>query len=468
LGPRVDALDLLRGLAILGIFVMNTWTMSMPQEAYTNPATYSPDWILGQGFPDVGYALKPLTGVNYWTYFWVHMLADMKFITMFSIMFGAGIVLQSERARVKGKNPWTIHYLRMAVLLCFGLVHSFAFWYGDILTDYAICGLILGPLRLLPSAVLALAAILMISGVSGIDYVRTHQSDNVVMVKSRDAVNQIDQLQNKIRDGWDAKMLARGEDFMVNQYYNANDYELDIYQGTPDRNPLQNWWREVLGHRGKTSVVDHTTGFLDWVFPRCGGCILLGMALQKRRFFHGRWGAAAYALMAAVALPIGWTIVAKGIWYNDANRWNEDSLWHNGVEFNYWGSLFCTFGYMCVGVLFAMAAASRRWLNLALMPLRSVGRMALSNYLTQSVVGTTLFYGHGLGLFGKVSRFGLLPIVFAMWFAQLVASTIWLRYFRQGPLEWLWHSIVYWKWKSPLLPVELRRRALTSEEPAQA
>jgi uncharacterized protein len=67
-----------------------------------------------------------------------------------------------------------------------------------------------------------------------------------------------------------------------------------------------------------------------------------------------------------------------------------------------------------------------------------------------------------------LSRFELLPIVFAMWFAQLVASTIWLRYFRQGPVEWLWHSLVYWKWRSPLLPRELRGRALTSEEPAQA
>src|SRR4051812_33436970 len=103
LGPRVDSLDLLRGIAILGIFVMNTWTMSMPQYAYTNPASYSPEWVVGQGFPPfegnppLGATLMPLIGLNYWVFAFIHLLADMKFITIFSIMFGAGIVLQSER-----------------------------------------------------------------------------------------------------------------------------------------------------------------------------------------------------------------------------------------------------------------------------------------------------------------------------------------------------------------------------------
>src|SRR5262249_34104049 len=113
---RVDSLDLLRGFAILGIFLMNTWSMSMPQGAYVNPATYSPDWVPNAGFPmpDGSYAaLKPLEGLNYWTFAIIHLFADMKFITTFSMLFGAGIVLQSERARAKGRNPWIIHYLRM-------------------------------------------------------------------------------------------------------------------------------------------------------------------------------------------------------------------------------------------------------------------------------------------------------------------------------------------------------------------
>ncbi len=153
LGPRIDSLDLLRGIAILGIFLMNTWTMSMPQEAYTNPTTYSPDWSFRlSSFPN-GDLQQALTGINYWTFVIIHELADMRFITMFSIMFGAGIMLQGERAGIRGRNPWAVHYARMSVLLCFGLIHTFFLWYGDILTAYSLCGILLFPIRrsLIPS-----------------------------------------------------------------------------------------------------------------------------------------------------------------------------------------------------------------------------------------------------------------------------------------------------------------------------
>src|SRR6188508_2854059 len=128
-GQRIDSLDLLRGIAILGIFVMNTWTMSLPQTAYTNPAAYSTAWVPYEGFP-TGSHLMPPEGSEFWTYTFIHLFADMKFITMFSIMFGAGIVLQSGRSRQKGRNPWLVHYLRMFVLLMFGLCHTVGFWYG--------------------------------------------------------------------------------------------------------------------------------------------------------------------------------------------------------------------------------------------------------------------------------------------------------------------------------------------------
>src|SRR3954468_22624427 len=108
-GQRIDSLDLLRGIAILGIFLMNTWTMSLPQGAYTNPALYSPDWVQGNGgygsFPGGDY-LQPPQGKELATYTIIHLFADMKFITTFSILFGAGIVMQAERSAKKGRNPW--------------------------------------------------------------------------------------------------------------------------------------------------------------------------------------------------------------------------------------------------------------------------------------------------------------------------------------------------------------------------
>ncbi len=446
---RVDSLDLLRGLAILGIFVMNTWTMSMPQYAYTNPASYSPEWVLGFGFPtgnpDEWDSLRPLTGANYWTFAFIHLLADMKFITMFSMMFGAGIVLQSERSRAKGKNPWLIHYLRMLVLLAFGLCHTFGFWYGDILTDYAICGMLLVPLRLLPAGPLMFLGMLMVAMVPAIDYAEMHHWFPAFF-------GRLTTFENDMR----AHFGAAGHDMY-------NDWELEVYRS--------GWWNQIVGHRFQASVLAHTSEFLKWTFWRCGGCILIGMALQRRKFFHGSWTGGAYATLATLATPVGWAIVIMGLQFNTFNGWKDSTgslfdLWHLGMQFNYWGSLLCTTGYISFGVLVALWAAQRPALNLALVPLRSVGRMALTNYLSQTLIATTIFYGHGLGYFGKVSRFQLLPIVLVTWCVQLIASTLWLQHFRQGPLEWLWHSIVYWKWKSPLLPAHLRGRALTAEEPA--
>ena len=448
--PRIDALDLLRGIAILGIFLMNTWTMSVPQEAYTNPAAYNPHWVIGHGFPpgaevypgDQTYAdLEPLTGINRATYVGIHLFADMKFITTFSILFGAGIVLQAQRSQKKGRNPWTTHYLRMGVLLMFGLCHTFGFWYGDILTDYALCGLILAPARLLPPSLLMFLGIVMIAGVTAIDQARVHDRD----LRDQPLTGWISTTFDHISN-YEQKIRA---DFSNDkQYASQNDKELEVYRG--------GWWGQIVGHRAATSIIDHTSEFLLWAFLRCGGCILLGMALQKRRFFHALWPREAYATIAALAIPIGWMITYLGVLFNDSIRWNEDwysffSLWHLGVQFNYWGSLLTAFGYISFGVLLAIWAAhpAHSLLRLALIPIRAVGRMALTCYLAETLIGTTIFYGHGLGYFGYLTRAQLLPIVLGTWIVILAFATLWLKFFRQGPCEWLWHSIVYWDWQNP-------------------
>ena len=448
--PRIDALDLLRGIAILGIFLMNTWTMSVPQDAYTNPASYNPHWVIGHGFPtgtdfpagQQTYAdSEPLTGVNRATYTLIHLFADMKFITTFSILFGAGIVLQAQRSQKKGRNPWSTHYLRMSVLLIFGLCHTFGFWYGDILTDYALAGLILAPARLLPPSLLMLIGIVMIALVTAIDQARVNDRD----IRDQPLTGWISTTLDKF-DSFDRHIRS---EFSNGKYYDSeNDKELDIYRG--------GWWGQIIGHRAATSIIGHTTEFLTWTFPRCGGCLLLGMALQKRRFFHAVWPREAYATIAAIAVPLGWMISFLGTRFNDAINWSENwysffSLWHLGVEFNYWGSLLTAFGYISIGVLLAIWAANpaHSLLRLALIPVRAVGRMALSCYLAETLLGTTIFYGHGLGYFGYLTRAQLLPIVLGTWIAILAFATLWLTFFRQGPFEWFWHSLVYWDWQNP-------------------
>jgi uncharacterized protein len=415
-GPRLDALDLLRGVAILGIFLMNTQSMSMPQEAYMNPAAYTPAWETGFGFPPYGEPYLLPQGVTFWVYAVVHVLADMKFITIFSVMFGAGIVLQAERAAKRGLNPWLIHYERMGVLLVFGLIHAYCVWMGDILVSYVLCGMLLAPLRKLPPAVLLGLGLLLI----GIP---------VVVMLERTL-------------GWHWQWLnpLQAVDGRLAGHM-GTDLELAAYRG--------GWWQQ-MSHRAWASLRGETTEFLVWTGPRCGGCMLLGMALQRWKFYHGQWGRPAYALLAMLLIPVGWLLTTLGVIFNHTTEWSEEwtaflSVWGLGAEFNYWGSLLTAVGYMAAGVLVAMWAAdpARRVLRAALVPVRAVGRTALTNYLSQSLIGTTLFYGHGLGWYGKLTRLELLYVVAAVWTVQLIVSPFWLRYFRQGPMEWLWHTLVY-------------------------
>lgn len=488
-GQRIDALDLLRGIAILGIFLMNTWTMSLPQDTYMNPATYNPNWLqydpaqdLGGGFPardEAGNILKdamgrlvglsqsePLTGVQHWTYVAIHLFADMKFITTFSILFGAGIVLQAERARRKGNNPWTTHPLRMVVLLMFGLCHTFGFWYGDILTDYAMCGVVLAPFRLLPAWLLFLAGMGMVFVPTGQEIAAVQHRQTVLHAKTADELTAASAGWYKPIDAehsWESRLWSRSyKDFdeymketndLNTKGWSENDRELTAYHGS--------WWGEIVGHRFWCSIMDHTTGFMTWTFWRCGGCFLIGMALQKRRFFHGAWNLGAYATIASLTIPAGWTISYIGVMHNQQVGWVESdsffSVWHLGTLFNYWGSLLCAVGYLSCGVLLAAWAAKASWVSKCLIPIRSIGRMALTCYLTETLIGTTFYYGHeihgvklGFGYFGHTWRTDNLYLVFSTWAFLMVFATLWLTFFKQGPLEWFWHSLVYWDWKNPL------------------
>src|SRR5438132_1465135 len=127
---RITTLDALRGFALLGILTMNMQSFSMIGAAYFNPTAYG-----------------DLTGVNYWVWYLCAVFADSKFMTIFSMLFGAGIVLMTGRAEASGRRAALLHYRRMGVLLLFGLAHAYVLWPGDILYSYAICGCVLYPLR---------------------------------------------------------------------------------------------------------------------------------------------------------------------------------------------------------------------------------------------------------------------------------------------------------------------------------
>jgi len=385
---RIIALDTLRGFAVLGILIMNVQSFSMIMAAYSNPTAYG-----------------DLAGVNLWTWALGHLFADQKFMSLFAMMFGAGIVLMTGRAEARELRPAGLHYRRMAALLLLGAAHAYLLWYGDILFWYALCGMVVFPLRRRSPKTLLIVGILSFAIPSGLLA-----------------------LGGASLSGLPAQDLAA---FSADWSPSAQEVraELDAYRGG---------WLAQMSQRVPASLEAHTIGFAAWGLWRVSGLMLIGMALFKLGILSGRRSGRAYALLFGLGLLLGLPLIAVGLFGQFSHGWDFVQGFFFTAQYNYWGSLCVALAY--VGGV--MACGGTRPGRLA-----AVGQMALTNYLLQTLICTTLFYGHGLGWFGRVERWQQLTIVLAVWALQLLLSPWWLGRFRFGPAEWLWRALAYGRWQ---------------------
>jgi uncharacterized protein len=146
-----------------------------------------------------------------------------------------------------------------------------------------------------------------------------------------------------------------------------------------------------------------------------------------------------YATLVVVGLLVGIPMVIYGLYQNFERDWAMEYSFFIGSKYNYCASLLVGLGW--VGMIMLICRSPK--FGFLTNRLAAVGRMALTNYLMQTIICTTIFYGYGLGLYGRVDHSGQILIVFGVWAAQLIASPVWLRYFRFGPAEWLWRSLTY-------------------------
>jgi uncharacterized protein len=333
-------------------------------------------------------------------------LFDLKFMALFSMLFGAGIVLMSERQRTASNRPWGFHYRRMAVLLVFGLLHAHLLWYGDILVTYALCGALVYLLRKLSPSLLVVLALptvavpALIFALLGLTMPYWGEVGG-----------------HALREEWSPTV-------------EAIQAETAVYQGS---------WAGQMTHRVPAAFFVETLAFAFYMLWRCSGLMLLGMALYKWGILSASRPRGFYAAMASAGMMIGLPIVAYGTWRNEASGWAVEYSKFLGSQYNYWGSLFVALGW--VGIVMLLCKVS--WSDRLRRPLAAVGQMALTNYLMHSVICTTIFYGHGFGLFGQVDRVGQIAVVAGVWLFQLVASPLWLSRFRFGPAEWLWRTLTY-------------------------
>ena len=388
---RIVSLDVLRGFAVLGILIMNIQSFSMIQAAYINPTAYG-----------------DLSGLNRVVSILSHILADQKFMTIFSLLYGAGIILLTRRAEARGVRPAGLHYRRTVWLIVFGLLHAYLLWYGDILFKYGVCALVAYPFRKLSPRRLLTAGLIIFSvtfwlyllfGLS-IPYWPEEAYRNTAEI-------------------WSPGVATVGE-------------QVGAYQGG---------WLDQMSRRipeafgGQTFLLAVRTAW------RVLGLMLMGMALFKWGILTAERSRRFYLYMLAAGFGVGFPLVVLGLTLNSRAGWTMEYSLFQGQLYNYWGSLFVGAGY--IGVV--MLACSSRARGRLLRALSAVGRMAFTNYIMQTVICTTLFYGHGFGLFARVERTSQILIVFAVWGFQLVLSPLWLKHFRYGPMEWLWRSLAYRK-----------------------
>jgi uncharacterized protein len=388
---RIRSLDVLRGVAVLGVLWMNMRGFADPLLAYGNPR------VLGE-----------FTGANYWVWYVGQVLAQNKFFTIFSMLFGAGIVLMTGRQKASRWRVALLHYRRMFALLLIGAAHAFLLWSGDVLMSYALCGLWLFFLRRLWPWVLVTLGVLLMVAFSGFGVYRYATRDRM-------PEEQRQELARRLRP--DPEMLEQ---------------ERAAYLGG---------WGEEIRHRGAKQLGKYRSwGLLFGVFGP-GAIMLLGMGLFKLGAFSAALSRRAYLALVVAGALVGLPACAYGVWVRLQVESPADLTLQRLVAslvFT-WGSLLAGLGYVGAVMLACQSPRLRPWTS----PFSAVGRMALTNYLMHSLICTEVFYGRGLGYFGRVDQVGQAGLIVAIAAFQLAASPLWLRYFRFGPVEWLWRSLTY-------------------------
>ncbi len=415
---RIHSIDVLRGLVLLGILIMNLPFFALPHWAGDNPV-----------------ATGPLDGLDWWSWFGSTVLVDGKARALFSMLFGAGVVLltaNAENAGAEGRaESADIYYRRMLWLMVFGLIDGYLLlWPGDIIYAYGLVGLILYPLRKLSPRTLFIAALIWLAlGVGARAFQREHRLDTyhqVVAIRADIAAGkEVSKEQKEKLEGWDKKLKEFKPDPADVQK------EIDARRG--------GYLSNLFAIAPITKKFASEPLYLDFdIAP----IMLIGLGLARSGIILGRRSTGLYLALALVCTPLGLLVASlRPLAWSRTNfdpeffaSYAQGSAWSYSAQ-----RVLLAIGYLSIVMLASRLAA----LGPLLRPIAAAGRMPLTNYLTQSVIGAILFTGVGFGLFAKVSRAEFIPLALAIWLAQVIFSVLWLRKFAFGPLEWLWRYLAY-------------------------
>jgi uncharacterized protein len=425
---RVNSVDVLRGISLMGILVMNITDFAFGYHNYMFPlSTVKP--VFSGPHMHVNTAI--------WVLRWV--LAEGKMRGLFSLLFGAGVILLTSRAEARGAGVRTadIFTRRNMWLLLFGMIHCFFIWNGDILYLYASAALIfLFPFRHLQvKTLLWSAGIVLFINMLAVDI---GQTMGVVFTYRHAAPAHAAQLAHKpLTD--DQKKNLESENKSENEWrYSAKKEQEDIDN-----------------HRGyaKAFITDAPHSFKGEVFggfPLFGGdwvgMMLLGMALFKNGFLSLKRSTKLYAITAAICLTISWAVTLAGCYIAWKSHFDHvKTMLALQVPYDI-GRISGALGNAAI-ILLMVRFGVFKWL---LARCSNVGQMALSNYLLTSITMQFLYVWSPLHWYGYIDYYKIYYAAAGMWIFNLTFSTIWLRFFRFGPFEWCWRSVTYWK-RQPML-----------------
>jgi len=391
---RIVALDYLRGVAVLGILIANLPAFGLPAAAAFSPAAWG-----GR------------TGADLWAWILTFVFVEGRMRGLFSLLFGASMLLVIERAEAAGDDPGRVHFARMAWLYLFGIAHIYLLWWGDILAHYALVGCAAYAFRRLEPRWLVATGVALVAVQT---LLALGAAEAAFAAAARGTPQQV--------AAWNAIQAGFGTPSPA-----SLSTELSALRGS---------WADGIAWRWATAPGPITS------LPAGGAetlaYMLFGMAGLKSGMLTGGWSRARYRRWAVAGLAIGWPIyalLARTMLAHDL-----DARW----------VMLCSYAltvpvrpvmigaYACGLMLVRPEGATR---------LAAAGRIAFSNYLGTSLVMAWMFGGWGLGLFGGFGRAHLYALAVPAFAIMLVWPGAWLRRHRHGPLEWLWRSLARLHWQ---------------------
>ena len=409
---RIVLLDIIRGLALFGILLVNAPSLNSPI-----------------GIAEADFAFK----TNTWDYIvtnFIYLFAADKFYPIFSLLFGLSAILFMENIAKQGNNPIGLFSRRMVTLFIFGAIQAIFIWWGDILTVYAVLGLGLVlfyrvPARLLLMIIYAFFFILTIIHI-GLAYYHWHNdyypdetildttTENVISESAEEDPNMANEIANfddEDNNEDEMDLIYNYGSFGQIMKKRLQDYYLIAIAGIIEPNDWSNFIRYLTYYCHLFAI------------------FLLGAWLQKKKIFQH--------------IDDNWPVIIKIGLYATGIAFITQLL---GAHFDFFAEAFYPISGLAMGIVYIFIITflfhKENWQK-PLAPFAAVGKMSLSNYLISNLILSLLFYGYGFGLYGTIGPGTQLWITMVIYIGLFIFSSLWLKYYRFGPLEWLWRILTY-------------------------